>query len=30
MNLTELFCANLARYLADEELVNEVDVAAGY
>jgi phosphoglycerate dehydrogenase-like enzyme len=30
VNLTELFCANLARYLADEALVNEVDVDAGY
>ena len=30
VNLTELFCGNLARYLADDELVNEVDVAAGY
>jgi phosphoglycerate dehydrogenase-like enzyme len=30
VNLTELFCANLARYLAAEELLNEVDVAAGY
>jgi phosphoglycerate dehydrogenase-like enzyme len=30
VNLTELFCANLARYLAGEELVNEVDVSAGY
>jgi phosphoglycerate dehydrogenase-like enzyme len=30
VNLTELFCANLARYLAGEDLLNEVDVAAGY
>ena len=30
VNLTELFCTNLARYLAGEELLNEVDVAAGY
>jgi len=30
VNLTELFCTNLARYLADDELINEVDVAAGY
>ena len=30
VNLTELFCTNLARYLAGDELINEVDVAAGY
>jgi len=30
VNLTELFCTNLARYLAGESLVNEVDVSAGY
>ena len=25
VNLTELFCTNLARFLAGEELINEVD-----
>jgi phosphoglycerate dehydrogenase-like enzyme len=30
VNLTELFCTNLARYLGGEELINEVDVTAGY
>jgi phosphoglycerate dehydrogenase-like enzyme len=30
VNLTELFCDNLARYLADEPLINEVDVTRGY
>ena len=29
-NLHELFRANLARYLAGEELVNEVDLQRGY
>jgi phosphoglycerate dehydrogenase-like enzyme len=30
VNLTELFCENLARYLAGEPLRNEVDVSRGY
>lgn len=30
VNLTELFCDNLARYLAGEPLRNEVDLSVGY
>jgi phosphoglycerate dehydrogenase-like enzyme len=30
VNLTDLFCANLARYLAGEPLHNEVDATRGY
>jgi phosphoglycerate dehydrogenase-like enzyme len=30
VNLTELFCTNLASYLAGEPLLNEVDVTAEY
>lgn len=30
VNLTELFCDNLARYLAGDPLLNEVDVTLGY
>lgn len=30
VNLTELFCENLARFLAGEPLRNEVDVSRGY
>jgi phosphoglycerate dehydrogenase-like enzyme len=30
VNLTELFCTNLANYLAGNPLLNEVDAGAGY
>jgi phosphoglycerate dehydrogenase-like enzyme len=30
VNLTELFCTNLANYLAADPLLNEVDAGAGY
>jgi phosphoglycerate dehydrogenase-like enzyme len=30
VNLTELFCTNLAHYLAGDPLLNEVDAGAGY